>query len=77
MNYLLIGMILLAVGLHIAEYFCKKGKRLLAGVNLAFHALSLIASVVAPLELWDVFVFLLCSGLAALFLKYKEEEHGI
>lgn len=77
MNYLLIVFILVAVVLHMAEHFLRKYKGLIAWVNIAFHLFSLFAFVFLRLELRDLLLFLLCSALISLFLKYKEAQHGI
>ena len=77
MNILLLVFILISVILHLAEHFLAKFKQVSAWINLAFHGCSLLAFLFLQLDLNDLFLFLLCSGLLAIFLKYKEEQHGI
>lgn len=77
MNYLPFAFILIAVVLHLAEHFLRKGKGLLAWLNIGFHLFCLFAFLYFRLELRELFLFLLCSALVSLFLKYKEAQHGI
>lgn len=77
MKYLLIVFVVIAIVLHVAEHFAKKGKQILSLASILFHILVMFACLFFQFALTDLFAFLLCSVIVDLFLKVKGRKNGI
>ena len=77
MDNSLIIFILIAVVLHLAEYFSAKCKRIFSVVNILFHILIFGLFIISGLDLTALFTFLLSSILVMLIIRVKEERNGI
>lgn len=76
MNDLLVVFIMISVALHIAEHLMKKGKEVVAAAHVVFHICAVFTFLARQLALTDLFLYLLCSLIAALLLKIREWKNG-
>lgn len=72
MNYCLLVLISIAIGLNLIEYICGKFKKYIVIINILFHLCSFAIIAICGLELTELFVFFLCSTVVSHILLLKE-----